>query len=378
MVLFAAKDTWEYDGNAWTNRASTGPQIRTGQGMAYDSGRGVTVLFGGDNGTTYFDDTWEWDGNAWTMRATGGPSGRTMLAMAYDRARGVTVLFGGGTPSAGDNNETWEWNGNSWTLRSTTGPLDRRGAALAYDSARGVTVLFGGETAGGPAGDTWEWDGATWTERANSGPIARFLPAMSYDDLRGMTVMFGGYYLYNDTWAWDGQSWTKLGDTGPSPRYGHAMAFDTARGVQVLYGGRVAGGGYVGDTWEWNGTLSTNYGSGWAGTNGIPSLDTLVGPVLCTTIYVFLGNSLGADTTALLLIGATAADYPTPYDGHLLTNPATMARLLVPAGGLAILSPLPCDSALCGFSVYLQALEMDPGATEGVSFTPGLRLTFGT
>jgi hypothetical protein len=33
---------------------------------------------------------------------------------------------------------------------------------------------------------------------------------------------------------------------------------------------------------------------------------------------------------------------------------------------------------LCGFTVDLQAIEADPGAAKGVSFTPGLELLLGT
>jgi hypothetical protein len=35
---------------------------------------GKVVLFGGRAGNS---DTWEWDGNAWTQRNVTGPSGRT-------------------------------------------------------------------------------------------------------------------------------------------------------------------------------------------------------------------------------------------------------------------------------------------------------------
>ena len=52
----------------------------------------MTVLFGG----AFADDTtWQWDGSAWTVVTTAGPSERSDHAMAYDSARGVTVLFGG-------------------------------------------------------------------------------------------------------------------------------------------------------------------------------------------------------------------------------------------------------------------------------------------
>lgn len=86
---------------------------------------------------------------------------------AYDSARGVTVLFGRYDGSGGG--ETWEWDGSLWTLRATTGPPAREGHALAYDSVRGVTVLFGGYD-GSDAGETWEWDGVGWVLRSKHFP----------------------------------------------------------------------------------------------------------------------------------------------------------------------------------------------------------------
>ncbi len=91
------------------------PAPRYNSAMVYDVARGVTVLFGGQ--ITQYEggvsgETWEWNGNSWTQRVVGGPSPRSGHAMAYDSVRGVTVLFGGDT---GDNpfanGETWEWNG---------------------------------------------------------------------------------------------------------------------------------------------------------------------------------------------------------------------------------------------------------------------------
>jgi hypothetical protein len=38
---------------------------------------------------------------------------------------------------------------------------------------------------------------------------------------------------------------------------------------------------------------------------------------------------------------------------------------------------IPVDGQLCGVSIYLQALELDPGAAKNLSFTPGLELAIG-
>ena len=58
------------------------PGARTGHAMAYDSARGVTVLFGGefyDSQSMSYEllgDTWEWDGVIWTVRIASGPAPR--------------------------------------------------------------------------------------------------------------------------------------------------------------------------------------------------------------------------------------------------------------------------------------------------------------
>jgi len=253
-------DTWEWDGTAWIQRASSGPPARYNHAMAYDAARGRVVLFGGDPGGINtdppFGDTWEWDGTAWSQRASSGPAPRTGHAMAYDAARGRIVLFGGGLRGQllGD---TWEWDGTVWSQRASSGPVARNEHRMAYDSARGRIVLFGGDGIGGLHGDTWEWDGTAWTQPASSGPTARYGHAMAYDAARGRVVLFGGdggSYL-GDTWEWDGTAWTQRGSSGPAPRFGHAMAYDAARGRVVLFGGATDGGlSLFGDTWE--------YGSG--------------------------------------------------------------------------------------------------------------------
>jgi PKD repeat protein len=242
--------------DAWTLWAGN-PRERSKHAMAYDSKRGVTVLFGGTDGNSP-NDTWEWNGTNWIQRLPPvSPSARDGHAMAYDSARGVVVLFGGYS-----HNDTWEWDGTNWTQMSpAVNPPARYDHAMAYDSARGVVVLFGGYDASGRRNDTWEWDGTNWTQRSPAvSPSARYGHAMAYDSARGVVVLFGGYYR-NDTWEWDGTTWTqKSPPVSPSKRGGHAMAYDSARGVVVLFGGYcyIVPDYYArDDTWEWNGTTWT-------------------------------------------------------------------------------------------------------------------------
>ncbi len=253
----ARGETWEWDGIAWTRASETGPSPRTDHAMAYDSAREVTVLFGGYSHPSYMDDTWEWNGTTWTLRTNSGPSNRLAHDMVYDSNRGVTVLFGGFTGPGQHNGQTWEWDGTTWLLRSSSGPSPRGSHAMAYDSSRGVTVLFGGYGGGGQR-ETWEWSGTAWSLQSTTGPAGREHHAMVYDSQRGVTVLFGGDWggaYYNDTWEWNGVAWLDAASSSPvpSPRRVHAMAYDCHRGLTVLYGG-YDGTQYSDETWEWSGT----------------------------------------------------------------------------------------------------------------------------
>src|SRR5205823_1918551 len=91
---------------------------RDRHGMAFDSKRARTVLFGGEaQGGQQFGDTWEWDGTRLWLVATAGPAARVEPAMAFDDKRGHTVLFGGYTTSGSTTtylNDLWEWDSTNW------------------------------------------------------------------------------------------------------------------------------------------------------------------------------------------------------------------------------------------------------------------------
>ncbi len=272
MVVFAGSnldidefgDTWTFDGDTWTLADEGEPAGRTTHGMAYDSARDRLVLFGGSTGGLSGDmdeATWEHDGVRWVRVTEQGPPARRGPMMAYDSRRGVTVLFGG-YRLGNVLGDTWEWDGETWSLRATTGPAPRWFSQMTYDSARGVCVLFGGKDEGQfnyqRMQDTWEWDGDAWTLRATTGPPRRSDFGMCYDTARAVSVVFGGVtvpvpgqpVVYEDTWAWDGNVWTQLANSGPAARYDHAMAFDEFRGVALVLGGWNSP-----DVWEWDGVV---------------------------------------------------------------------------------------------------------------------------
>lgn len=119
-------ETWEWDGTDWTQRfPATAPSHRYDFSLAYDSHRHVTVLFGGftdDNFGVNVGETWEWDGADWSKRSPGlEPSDRSEYGMAFDSARGVTVLFGGDSIT-GRSAETWEWSSPLPAISQQPGP----------------------------------------------------------------------------------------------------------------------------------------------------------------------------------------------------------------------------------------------------------------
>jgi hypothetical protein len=205
-------DTLQFDGTAWTLvDPPRSPSARTDSAMAYDAARGASVLFGGTLFDAYGDasDTWEYRDGSWveTTPPT-SPAARHAHALAYDSARGVTVLFGGSGSSEllGD---TWEYRDGSWVETTpSTSPPARFAHALAYDSVRGVTVLFGGERGGEQLADTWEYDGSGWTRiETPHAPSARKKHALSFDPSSGLVMLFGGVGggdVLGDTWEYRG------------------------------------------------------------------------------------------------------------------------------------------------------------------------------
>ena len=143
LFLFSQPRCAQAQGCGTWKEVTVPPAPRYFHAMAYDSFRGRTVLSGGDDGITSPRDLVEWDGITWTERdafpCVNYPT------MAYDSARGVTVMFGypclyTGSPPY----YTWEWDGQSGTLRSTSGPV-LAGRAMAYDSARSEERRVGKE-----------------------------------------------------------------------------------------------------------------------------------------------------------------------------------------------------------------------------------------
>jgi streptogramin lyase len=120
-----------------------------------------------------------------------------------------------------------------------------------------------------------------------------------------------------------------------------------------------------------------NYGAGLAGTLGVPPFTSQQAPVLGTTITLDLGNSLGQPTSGFLILGFQKANLHTGLGADLLVIPALLIPVTFSSGAVSFTGTLPNDPALYGLELDLQAIEADPGAVEGFSFTQGLELLLG-
>jgi hypothetical protein len=165
-----------------------------------------------------------------------------------------------------------------------------------------------------------------------------------------------------------------VGGGGDLNRDGKAdfIVGDPARNVYGPNTGRAYA--YIGvNAWASRST----YGTGWPGTLGVPDLTASADPRLCTTITIDVENSRGVTTSGALFLGLSAANIQTELGGTLLLVPHTVVPITIPAAGASLPFSVLCDSAFAGLSIYHQVLEYDPGASQDVSFTPGLALVLG-
>lgn len=397
-------DTWRYDGNTWTQLAPTASPTRRAQaGIVYDSFRGVAVMYGGGN-TSFFggpsiDQTWEFDGTTWSqITTTHTPGGLSLMGIAFDSARNRTVVYGGVSDSrfpiaAGG---TWEYDGFDWTQVTTAqspGPLER--PAMCYHAGLGRTILFGGiDPQTGGTNTTWSFDGTNWTALPISGtlPSARTGARMVYDPARSVAVLYGGAdpmtgNQFNDSWEFNGVVWAQVA-TNPQPaRMGSGIAMDSTRRKVVLFGGMDSNFAVLGDTWEYGAGFRT-YGSGCAGSNGVPSLSSNSVPRLGSTFAVQVGNLAPAAAVALMFVGlsdSTSPIGPLPVDLSPLGMPGCQALtsmdlldVIGASGGSATWSfAVPANANLLGMAFYNQAASIGAANPAGLAVSNGGAATIG-
>jgi len=229
---------------------------------AYDPVHQVVLLYGGSPGGEFDTDTWEWNGQTWTQLASGqpitptsvtvSPPGLVDAAAGFDPVSQRILLFG---ESAGIA-ETWSWEGASWhELSPSRSPDARASTSLALDPTTGQLLLFGGYRVieqPSAANDTWTWNGSNWNQLSPvTSPPGRSRATLGTWAAGRKVILRGGVVGpgVGDAWAWDGTNWTLI--ASPGVRADEA-AIDVGR--RVLFFGGDGPAGYYNDFESWDGT----------------------------------------------------------------------------------------------------------------------------
>jgi hypothetical protein len=120
-----------------------------------------------------------------------------------------------------------------------------------------------------------------------------------------------------------------------------------------------------------------SHGDGHTGTLGIPTLAQGWRPVLGRRFTVEVGNSSSIYTVGAMFIGFEQTVIRSSSGGDLLVVPTITPLVGLAPWGTSLFGDLPDDESLIGFSLDLQAIEVDPGTAKGMSFTQGLELQLG-
>ena len=224
--------TWRWNGTTWTQlQPPQSPPPLVAHAMVCELANSRIVLFGGrDTSGAEVAATWTFDGTTWTQLGGPQPPARCCHDLAFDLGRGVTMLFGGwSTTSYGD---TWELVANTWVQRQpAVSPSPRWGHRMAYDITSQSIVMHGGGIGPSyiPTDESWRWDGTSWQALPTSGPVR--INAVLHQDLGGnRLVMFGG------GWATSDETWT-FGITVPGTFTAFGSACGGPLGTPQLTGG---------------------------------------------------------------------------------------------------------------------------------------------
>jgi len=197
-------DTWTWDGTDWTpvGSARGGPGPREGARMV-DTPDGVLLFGGRISNIKYYGDVWSFDGARWKLVATNsptGPPGRASAEVAWDSGHGILLVFGGvgrnvdggpgaqGVPLA----DTWVLTPVDWVAAIPTGPPSIAFGDAVWDESTNRVLMLFGISCPRPSNDSWAWEGnVRWSEVGPVAVPARWGAAMAAG-AGGSLLVFGG------------------------------------------------------------------------------------------------------------------------------------------------------------------------------------------
>lgn len=277
-------ETYEWNDDGWRLLPHVGLPNLIDPAFSFDTGRGRAVAFSGRLQGAGEQTAWlagsavfENDGTGWSAKgAPGAPTPRQRAAAVGYGSK--TLLFGGRVLPTGADisggqlartdllNDTWLYDGKAWEKVAVSNPPPACEAAqLVHDTRRDRVVLVGGncaveDPAFNPSDNDgfrlWEFDGKDWTRRFDLDDPAlprSFRPrrgvAAAFNPVRGTTMLFGGFVDVTEICPYtSAELETKRYDA----RIADVINHDMGPTLQLQQQG--CWGGYVHDTWEWDGT----------------------------------------------------------------------------------------------------------------------------
>ena len=232
------------------------PEARFGHNLVA-ANDGTLLLYGGQQGASFFGDAWRFDPNTktWTELAGSAPA-RYGAGGAYEERSGTFYITHGFT-DAGRFDDTWQVAPFVDSSSAAVRPLKR--CVLGAGAYRGRLYIFGGQSNEDPyLGDLWRLDLSSrrWKElEPDVLPSERNFYAYAQSGRNwylqgGRNDRGGSEHGLHDLWRLDMRTGTfKRIRTrnAPPPRWGHGAAI--AGDTLVLTGGRTATGDVLAETW---------------------------------------------------------------------------------------------------------------------------------
>jgi hypothetical protein len=241
------------------------PPARHLERIAFDSGRGTMIMYGGgaviDNKFIQDTSVYEWDAKAWREFKAVGPGPRLAPGFVYDAELRCTLLFGGTFEGASGSrvmDDVWKWDGARWTKLTSTCPLKDPEGVYDPDLRR---ILVYGELASAVDGDArhfelWELKRGAWKKLSDSGPELEDPAPVAYDTRRKQLIISLARDSVMSIWEWAGTNnkWTTTTLTNaPSARRRHTFAYHPKLKATILHGGLTASRSSLDDMWSWDG-----------------------------------------------------------------------------------------------------------------------------
>ncbi len=292
MVMFGGRDAsgartdscWSLDltagSEAWTQITASGPPAaRYGHSAVYDPMNRRVVVFGGEDGSGYYNDVWALDVSApgsesWVQVTPLGtpPAARAWHTAVLNPWSGGMVVFGGRDAATVYNDvydcQLFSTVSPNWMQGFPQGtPPDARWGHGACVDVNGVRMLvFGGINQGG--GYTQALfaliltGGGAWSALTSTGaPSARAFHAVFEDNIDSRMIVFGGdagTQRLADSFSFDMASgtWSALALSDelarPTGRERPCAAFDLTSLKGVLFGGAADSvpSSVYGDLWQ--------------------------------------------------------------------------------------------------------------------------------